>query len=170
MMQATSAMPDRIKWENAAQELIRRVNNTSRGLHNSREEKIKAINTFMKTMKLSNYPEDFRRKTVISALKGVQRMEMREKEGGRKIYRFQSEGANDRHKNKLQKKSNWFKKKQVPQTTDTLSTTKVADKSQIPARKTQPSYPKSSNPKDLGQKMTEKLKESFLFHILLRAD
>ena len=62
IMHATSAMPDKIKWENASNEMIRRINNTMRGVKDTDEEKIKVINEYMGTLKISGYKESFREK------------------------------------------------------------------------------------------------------------
>ena len=83
------------------------MNNTYRGLEKYQEEKMKVTNAFMKTLQISGYHEGFRKQVALSAFRGVARMEEREKLGGRKVYRYQSEGANDRHKARLGAKSSW---------------------------------------------------------------
>ena len=49
ILRASTAIPDRMKYENAVNELIRRVNNTHRGMTNYEEEKLEVTNAFMVT-------------------------------------------------------------------------------------------------------------------------
>ena len=91
ILQASTALPDRMKYQNAANELIRRINNTYRGMKDYDKEKIKVSNEFMWTMRFSGYNEGFRKQVALAAFRGVERMEEREKQGGRKVYRYQSE-------------------------------------------------------------------------------
>ena len=118
ILRASTALPDRMKYENATNELIRRVNNTYRGITKYKEEKMKVVNEFMVTMKMSGYKEGFRKQVALSAYRGVARMEEVERTGGRKVYRYQTEGAGARHNAKIGAKTNWFKgkKKEVKET------------------------------------------------------
>ena len=111
ILRSSTALPERMKHENAANELIRRINNTHRGMLNYDTEKLAVVNAFMVPLQISGYSEGFRHQTALSAYRGVERMEEREKGGGRKIYRYQTEGAVSRHKAVLGSKANWFKEK-----------------------------------------------------------
>ena len=111
ILRATTALPDKMKYENAANELIRRINNTHRGMANYAAEKLEVTNAFMITLQISGYSEGFRHQRALAAYRGVRRMEEREKGGGRKVYRYQTEGAVSRHKASLSSKADWFKEK-----------------------------------------------------------
>ena len=50
-----------------------------------KEEKLKVVNQFMVTMKMSGYNQGFRKQVALSAYRGVSRMEEVEKGGGRKV-------------------------------------------------------------------------------------
>ena len=80
----STALPERMKYKNAVNELNRRVNNTHRGMKNYVEEKLKVTNAFMVTLQISGYSESFRKQVALSAYRGVARMEERE-EGGKFI-------------------------------------------------------------------------------------
>ena len=67
ILRASTALPERMKYQNAANELIRRVNNTYRGLEKYEEEKMKVTNAFMKTLQISGYHEAFRKQVALSA-------------------------------------------------------------------------------------------------------
>ena len=82
-----------------------------RGLVGYEEERLEVTNAFMKTMKMSGYDQGFRKQVALSAYRGVARMEEVEKSGGRKVYRFQTEGAGARHDGKIGAKCSWFRKK-----------------------------------------------------------
>ena len=47
-----------MKHQNAANELIRRILNTKKGMNGYREEKLNMVNTFMATLRLSGYDEE----------------------------------------------------------------------------------------------------------------
>ena len=64
----------------------------------------------MVTLKISGYSEGFRLQIALSATRGFRRMEEKEAEGIRNLYRLQTEGASQRHRTKTGAKSNWFKK------------------------------------------------------------
>ena len=113
IMRASTVIPNKMKHENAANELIRRVLNTRRGMNGYKEEKLLVTNAFMVTLQLSGYSEGFRHQTALAAFRGVRRMEEREAGGGRRVYRLQTEGAVARHRARLSAKSTWFKKKRV---------------------------------------------------------
>ena len=85
ILRPSTALPDRIKYENPTTELIRRVNNTYRGMTNYKESKLDVVNAFMVTMKMSGYNEGFRKQVALSAYRGIARMEEVEKSGGRKV-------------------------------------------------------------------------------------
>ena len=55
ILRASTALPERMKYENGTNELIRRVNNTYRGMVGYEEEKLAVTNAFMVTMKMSGY-------------------------------------------------------------------------------------------------------------------
>ena len=71
IMDAKSAMSEKMKRENACNELMRRKLNTLQGMPNSEEDTLKATNDFMELMKRSSYGENFRKDTVIAAHKGI---------------------------------------------------------------------------------------------------
>ena len=86
-MRALTAIPTKMKHQNAANDLIRRVLNTKRGIDGYNEEKLLVTKAFMVTLQLSGYSEGFRHQTALAAFRGVRRMEEREAGGGRRVYR-----------------------------------------------------------------------------------
>ena len=60
IMDANSAMPAKIKRETTSNELLRRLLNTSRGLPNSEEDMLAAVNRYMVEMRNSGYKESYR--------------------------------------------------------------------------------------------------------------
>ena len=75
-----------------------------------------AINDFMEVMKNSGYSQNYRKDTVVAAKKGIEGKMRQAEEGVRSYYRLQTEGAKDRYKSKMSKKSNWFKRPETPVT------------------------------------------------------
>ena len=111
ILRADTALPERMKYENGSNELIRRILNTCRSMKEHEMEVKKVTNAFMETLKISGYTEGFRKQVALSAIRGVKKMEEREEEGIRKVYRLQTEGASQRHKAKTGANANWFKGK-----------------------------------------------------------
>ena len=109
ILRSSTAIPQKMKYENAANELIRRGLNTMRGMKGFENERRKVTNEFMKTLQLSGYDESFRYQTALSAYKGVEKMIERERAGGRRVYRLQTDGAAARSRQKLLAKTEWFK-------------------------------------------------------------
>ena len=100
------------RFEKSLQFLNLKSLNTKKGMNGYNDEKMAVTNSFMKTLQLSGYNEDFKKQTALSAFKGGKKMVEREEAGGRKVYRLQTEGAAARYKKKLRAKSEWFKGKQ----------------------------------------------------------
>ena len=67
ILRSSTAKPMKMKYENATDEPIRRVLNTTKGNNNYRAQRMAVTNTFMKTLQLSGYNEEFRHQTVLSA-------------------------------------------------------------------------------------------------------
>ena len=55
ILRSSTAIPMKMKYENAFNELIRRVLNTKREMNGYKEEKLLVTNLFMKTLQLSGY-------------------------------------------------------------------------------------------------------------------
>ena len=117
ILRADTALPERMKYQNASNELIRRLLNTSRAMAKYDDEVVRVTNEFMVTLKISGYTEGFRLQIALSAHRGVRKMEERDEEGIRNLYRLQTEGASWRHKMKTGANSNWFKKKKEEEKT-----------------------------------------------------
>ena len=60
IMRADSAMPEGIKRETITNELIRRLSNTSQNHPDTRVNTVKAVNEYMRSMKISGYSEKIR--------------------------------------------------------------------------------------------------------------
>ena len=67
ILRATTALPERNNHENAANELIRQINNTHRGMVNYDNEKLKVVNAFIVILQISGYKEGFQHQTALSA-------------------------------------------------------------------------------------------------------
>ena len=80
-----TAIPAKMKYDNAANELIRRILNMRGGMNGYKEEKRSVTDAFMVTLQISGYPEGFRHETALSAYRGVRRMEEKEAGERRKV-------------------------------------------------------------------------------------
>ena len=99
------ALYERMKYENASNELIRRVPNTCKNMDVYEIENLRVTNAFMETLKISVYVEGFRKQIALSAFRGGKKMDEREEEGIHNVYRLQTEGAAQRHKDKTSDKT-----------------------------------------------------------------
>ena len=100
-MAFNTAMSEKIKRENAVNELMRRHLNTLQGYPDSKHDTIDAINTYKVIMTDSGYSQTYRRDTILAALKGIEGKERQAAEGIRSYFRLQEEGARDRYRSKI---------------------------------------------------------------------
>ena len=125
-----SAMDENSKMKILANDLTRRLLNTSESIE--MDERIKIIDDYSQKLVNSGYGIDQVRRIVLNGIKGYERKLMESREsGGRKIHRTAGESSGMRSRKKLLGKSEWFKVKK--------STHKQEDS--VPVSKQTPSYP-----------------------------
>ena len=103
-----SAQPENTKNSTLAQELIRRMLNTSEMI--PQEERNVVVEKFILRLRRSGYNKDQVRNIIISGLKGYQTKKERAKLNNKMLHRSATSTKVQRHKNKLLEKSTWFKK------------------------------------------------------------
>ena len=109
VIMASTAIPQKVKVTTMVQEVIRRMRNMCKWVEKWEVED--ELSKFCGKMKLSGYGEGFRRKVLLSGIKGYERMVVNQREGRRKLYWKQDEGKELRWARKISGKENWFKGK-----------------------------------------------------------
>ena len=105
-----SAFPKKTKMTVMAQEVIRRMRNSSPNL--SVTERIEILDNMMKKMKTSGYSEGQRREALYAGMMGYCRMRLRERLTGRKVNRPREEGEEERRTRKVLGDATWFQQKE----------------------------------------------------------
>ena len=103
----SSAIPEQQKVSTTAQEVLRRVKNTSRDLPPEVVEEV--LMTYMEELEARGYKEDWRSKVLESAMVGYEKMLRSEKTGQGYVNRPESHTKLKRRWNRLVGKHNWFK-------------------------------------------------------------
>ena len=120
MVMAKSALPMKTKMTVLAQEIIRRMRNTSPKLPVSM--RVSILNTMMVKMRSSGYDQGQREEALYSGVLGYCRMVAREEQMGRRINRQRDEGAQERREKKILGDTTWFLHKEKEQLPDLDST------------------------------------------------
>ena len=107
VMLARSAMPPNIKRNSLAQEVIRRLRNTSRDLPWS--EKAAILTQFSHSMMCSGYSEKFRYDILQAGVTGFERQCERADNGGSPVHRPRSYNIEERRKKKMLTKTFWYR-------------------------------------------------------------
>ena len=107
VMLARSAMPNKIKQNSLAQEVIRRLRNTRRSLPWS--EKAAILSQFSHSLMSSGYSEKFRLKIIQAGVTGFERQCYAADNGGTPIHRPWSYNREERDRKKLMTKTSWFR-------------------------------------------------------------
>ena len=106
-----SALPENSKNATLAQELVRRMMNTSELL--TQEERNEVIEKFIIRLKRSGYHEDQIRNIVMSGLKGYETKKEKAKLNDEKLHRSAKSTQAKRHWKKVMGKSTWFRQKKA---------------------------------------------------------
>ena len=107
VMLARSAMPPNIKRNSLAQEVIRRLRNTSRDLPWS--EKAAILTEFSHSMMCSGYSEKFRLEIIQAGVVGFERQCAEADSGGTPVHRPRSYNLEERMKKKMLTKTSWYR-------------------------------------------------------------
>ena len=107
VMLARSAMPPNIKRNSLAQEVIRRLWNTSRDLPWS--EKASILTEFSHSMMCSGYSEKFRLEIIQAGVKGFENQCEVADNGGTPVHRPRSYNLEERTKKKMLTKTSWYR-------------------------------------------------------------
>ena len=102
-----SAMPSKIKRTCLTNEVIRIMRNTSRDAPD--EVKKFFLSEFSQRMRISGYPERFRKETLVAGLKGYEKQLKRNDDGVCPLHRPKGYRVNERQKEKIAKKRIWYK-------------------------------------------------------------
>ena len=100
-------MPNKIKQNSLAQEVIRRLRNTRRSLPWS--EKAAILSQFSHSLMSSGYSEKFRLKIIQAGVTGFERQCYAADNGGTPIHRPWSYNREERDRKKLMTKTSWFR-------------------------------------------------------------
>ena len=107
-MMARSALPDRVKRSTMSNEALRRLLCCSSNLEEPK--KVKVMEDFARMLKRSGYSEKFRYEVISDALRGHEKMQQRENEGGQPVDRPREFDEAGRRKRKEEKPGRWFRK------------------------------------------------------------
>ena len=107
VMLAKSAMPSNIKRNSLAQEVIRRLRNTSRDLPWS--EKAAILTEFSHSLMCSGYSERFRLEIIQAGVVGFERQCNVADNGGTPVHRPRSYNMEERARKKLLTKTAWYR-------------------------------------------------------------
>ena len=137
-----NALPNQSKVTTAAQEVIRRMKNTSRYLPSHVIEDI--LFEYMGELRTGGYSFSWRKEVLDSATRGFLRMREKELQGKGHINRPETEGETKRRANRLVGRSQWFRDR-------IFNKEKVTDTLTEPQKKTKKqSKPQSQTPKIEG--------------------
>ena len=114
-MMARSALPERVKRSTLSNEALRRLLCCSSNL--DEDKKVKVMEDFARMLKRSGYSEKFRFEVISDALRGHQKMQKREEEGGQPVDRPRDFDEVGRRRKKVEKVGRWFRKEQRGTTT-----------------------------------------------------
>ena len=109
-MMARSALPERVKRSTMSNEALRRLLCCSQNLEE--QKKVKVMEDFARMLKRSGYPERFRYEVISDALRGYDKMQKRETEGGQPVDRPREYDEVERRRRKEEKGGRWFRKQQ----------------------------------------------------------
>ena len=109
-MMARSAIPDRVKRSTMSNEALRRLLCCSTNL--DEDKKVKVMEDFARMLMRSGYSEKFRFEVISDALRGHQKMQKREEEGGQPVDRPRDFDEVGRRRKKEEKVGRWFRKQQ----------------------------------------------------------
>ena len=104
---ARSAMPSRIKRASFTQEAITLLRNCSPDT--PWEKKVEFLNDFCLRMKISGYPEQYRKNIIESALAAWDKIVLEDQFGLKPLYRSNDWKKEERRKEKEKKKMSWFR-------------------------------------------------------------
>ena len=104
---ARSAMPSRIKRASFTQEAITLLRNCSPDTPWDR--KVEFLNDFCLRMKISGYPEQYRKNIIESALAAWDKIVLDDQFGLKPLYRSNDWKKEERRKEKEKKKMSWFR-------------------------------------------------------------
>ena len=110
-IQKNSAMDQNSKMKILANDLIRRLLNTSEAM--GIEERIKIVDQYSQKLINSGYGVDQVQKIIINGIKGYERRLKEDRDGSRGLHRTAGQSAGIRTRNKLLDKSEWFKTEEV---------------------------------------------------------
>ena len=102
-----SAMPSRIKRTCLANEVIRMLRNTSRDAPD--EVKRFFLSEFSQRMRMSGYPEQFRKEILVAGLKGYEKQLKRHDDGVCPLHRPKGYRMEERQNEKMVKRRSWYK-------------------------------------------------------------
>ena len=102
-----SAMPMKVKRVCLANEVIRILRNTSRDA--PVEVKRFFLSEFSQRMRMSGYPEQFRKEIIEGGLKGYEKQLKRNDEGECPLHRPKGYRTEERRREKMVKKRSWYK-------------------------------------------------------------
>ena len=107
-VQKNSAMEENAKMKTLANDLTRRMLNTSESM--AIEERVKIVDGYAKKLLTSGYGIEQTRRIIINGIKGyAKKLSESRKLGGRKLHRKAAESSGKRSRKKLLDKSEWFK-------------------------------------------------------------
>ena len=107
-MDASSAMPQRMRVASLTQEGVRRLCNTSREVKD--ETRCQILTEYMRKLQRSGYGTKMRADILQGAVKTYRKKEGAEALGIQPIHRLGSHRMEERRREKLQGKTNWFKR------------------------------------------------------------
>ena len=112
----TAAISYNSKRASLAQEVVRRMMNTSEGVE--MERRIEILETFSRKMKRSGYSRDQRKEIVQSGLTGYERKLRNAKREGRELHRDARSTIGLRYRKKILAKTSWYKARQKEEEED----------------------------------------------------
>ena len=110
-VQKESAMEENVKMQILAQDLVRRLNNSSEEL--GKKEKARVVDTYAQKLLNSGYDVLQVRKILINGIKGFENRKLRYTKNGWKLKRTAKESKEGRIRKSLLSKSSWYKKKKA---------------------------------------------------------
>ena len=111
VLQKDTALPENTKQASLAQEMVRRMKNTSELLPMG--ERIVIVSKYAQKLLNSGYSHEQARKVIVNGLKGYEKKLRESKKGGKKLHLGARDLGGRRARKKLLAKSSWFRQKKM---------------------------------------------------------